>query len=96
MADYRLAPRARQDLQAIWLYSRDLWGHDQADRYLGKIASAFGELAHAPELAPLCDHIRPGYRRRLIGRHMIYFRQAVDSIVIVRVLHARMDAVRRF
>jgi toxin ParE1/3/4 len=42
--------------------------------------------------APTCDHIRQGYRRRNVERHMIYFRITDYGIAIIRVLHERMDA----
>jgi toxin ParE1/3/4 len=49
-------------------------------------------LAEAPKSAPACDHIRPGYRRRNIKRHMIYFRITEYGIAIIRILHEQMDA----
>ncbi|TFI18025.1 type II toxin-antitoxin system RelE/ParE family toxin, partial [Herbaspirillum sp. 3C11] len=33
MAEYRLAPAAERDLEAIWTYTRMKWGTEQADRY---------------------------------------------------------------
>jgi toxin ParE1/3/4 len=31
MAEYRLAPAAERDLEAIWTYSRNQWGAEQAN-----------------------------------------------------------------
>jgi len=45
-------------------------------------------------MASACDHIRTGYRRRGVERHMIYLRITDFGIVIVRILHHRMDAPR--
>ena len=45
--------------------------------------------------APACEHIRAGYRRRSVERHMIYFRITTYGIAIVRILHERMNAPRR-
>ncbi|NBQ87811.1 MAG: type II toxin-antitoxin system RelE/ParE family toxin [Betaproteobacteria bacterium] len=44
--------------------------------------------------SPSCAHIRPGYRRWCVERHMIYFRMTDFGIAVVRVLHDRMDALR--
>jgi toxin ParE1/3/4 len=44
------------------------------------------ELAENPRLWPAVDHIRPGYRRSVYGRHSIYYRIDPDAIVIVRIL----------
>jgi toxin ParE1/3/4 len=56
------------------------------------LSTAFQELAEAPKSAPACDQIRRGYRRRNVERHMIYFRITDYGIVIIRILHERMDA----
>jgi len=94
MAEYRLTPAAERDLENIWLNTRRQWSTEQADRYIAILANAFDELAQAPKIAPSCDHIRSGYRRRSVDRHMIYFRVTDYGIAIVRVLHDRMDAPR--
>jgi len=94
MAEYRLAPAAERDLEAIWTYTRLKWGTEQANRYTDILTAAFAELAQSPRTAPACDHIRPGYRRRSVERHMVYFRITTYGIAIVRILHDRMDAPR--
>jgi toxin ParE1/3/4 len=93
MAEYRLSPGAEHDLEGIWKYTNGEWGLEQAERYTDLLTAAFQMLADSPKSAPACDYIRPGYRRRNVERHMIYFR-ATDGIAIIRVLHDRMDALR--
>jgi toxin ParE1/3/4 len=66
-------------------------GAEQADRYIDALTRTFVELAQAPRSAPACDHIRPGYRRR-VERHIIYFRPTSHGIAVFRILHDRMDA----
>ncbi|WP_353847375.1 hypothetical protein [Pseudomonas sp.] len=51
-------------------------------------------MAQSPKTTPACDHIRSGYRRRSVERHMIYFRIKAYGIAIVRILHDRRDALR--
>ncbi|MFZ6720509.1 type II toxin-antitoxin system RelE/ParE family toxin [Undibacterium sp. Ji49W] len=94
MAEFRLTPAAESDLEAIWDHTSQQWGIDQAVRYIDIMTAAFGELAQSPKAAPACDDIRPGYRRRSVERHMIYFRITTYGIVIVRILHDRMDVHR--
>jgi toxin ParE1/3/4 len=94
MAEYRLAPAAEQDIEGIWTYTFQHWGVDQANRYTDMLMSVFNELTQAPRTAPACDHIRPGYRRQSVERHMIYFRITNYGIAVVRILHDRMDASR--
>lgn len=94
MAEYRLTPAAERDLESIWTYTVRQWGVKQADRYIDFLTAAFAELADSPKTAPTCEHIRPGYRRWGVERHMIYFRVTDYGITVVRVLHDRMDALR--
>jgi len=94
MAEYRLTPAAERDLESIWRYTFRQWGVAQADRYIDFLTTTFAELADSPRMAPACDHIRPGYRRWSVERHMIYFRVTDDGISVIRVLHDRMDAPR--
>ncbi len=94
MAEYRLSPLAEQDLENIWQTTVETWSVDQAERYIDILVAAFATLAEAPDRAPACDHIRPGYRRRHVERHAIYFRKAAYGIDVMRILHDRMDAPR--
>ena len=93
-AEYRLSPAAVSDLEAIWLYTVGEWGIDQAHRYTDDLTAAFDQLAQSPLLGTACDHIRKGYRRSNVGRHVIYFRTTEYGIAVIRVLHGRMDASR--
>ena len=94
MAEYRLTPAAGRDLENIWLYTQRQWGTKQADRYIDTLTTAFAELAQAPQSFPACDFIRPGYRRRNVERHAIYYRIAEYGVAIIRILYDRMDAPR--
>lgn len=96
MTEYRLAPAAERDLEGIWRHTAKEWGIAQAHRYTDKLTATFAELAEAPKTAPACDHIRPGYRRRNVERHVIYFRITGHGIAVVRILHDRMDVLRHF
>lgn len=94
MAEYRLTPAAERDLERIWTHTFRQWGVEQANRYIDILTTTFAELAQSPNTAPACDQIRPGYRRRSVERHMIYFRIMDYGIAIIRLLHGRMDAPR--
>ena len=92
MAEYRLTRAAERDLETIWSHTLQQLGAEQANRYTDILTAAFAELAQSPKTAPACDQIRPGYRRRSVERHMIYFRITAYGVAIVRILHDRMDA----
>ena len=94
MTEYRLSPAAEYDLEDIWLYTWRKWGVQQGNQYIDMLTAAFGELATSPMIALSCNHIRSGYRRYNVGRHMIYFRVTPYGIAITRILHDRMEASR--
>ena len=94
MAEYRLTPAAERDLESIWIYTLRQWGARQADLYIDVLTTAFAKCADAPEIAPSCEHIRPGYRRWRVERHMVYFQVTHYGIAVVRILHERMDSLR--
>jgi toxin ParE1/3/4 len=94
MAEYRLSQRAQRDLDGVFDYTVAQWGLSQALRYTDLIESTCAALAEAPQQAQSCAFIRPGYRRRSVEHHVIYFPQTRYGIAIVRILHDRMDAAR--
>lgn len=94
MAEYRLSPQAQRDLEELFDYTMIHWGLAQALRYSDLVEAACVDLADAPQRAQVCSHIRPGYRRRSLERHVIYFRTTSYGIAVIRILHQRMDAAR--
>lgn len=86
MASYRLSSRADEDLSRLYAYGIRHYGLARADRYYDGLITRFEELAENPHLWQAVDHIRPGYRRSVYGRHSIYYRIDPDAIVIVRIL----------
>ena len=94
MAKFFLRPKAIADLESIWDYTVDTWDVEQAERYVRMINRAFGDLAKDSVLGRSCDVIREGYRKHLVGRHVIFYRVMDAGIDVVRVLHQRMDFKR--
>ncbi len=74
MAEYRLAPVAEHDLESIWGYTVRESGIEQVTRYFDEVTAAFTALASSPQAAPSYEHIRRGYRRWRVERHLLYFR----------------------
>lgn len=73
MAEYRLTPAAESDLEGIWVYTCQQWGVEQAQRYTRKLVAAIDTLTNAPSRGLSCDHIRLGYRWRMVEHHVIYY-----------------------
>jgi toxin ParE1/3/4 len=94
MAEYRLSPAAQTDLDSIFDYTVGQWGLAQAFDYTDLIEATCMELADSPLRAQSCERIRRGYRKRSIGRHAIYFQVTTDGILVMRILHQRMNAAQ--
>jgi len=95
MTGWTLTPKAAADIDSIWDFSAERWGIGQADIYVREIAEAFVPLANGAVTARSATDIRRDYWRHNIGSHIIFFRRsAAQRIVIVRILHQRMDADR--
>jgi len=87
------SPAAQTDIEAIWDYTADICGPDQADRYTDDICDVSHALAVGTKQGRPVD-VRPGYLKFAAGSHMVYFRDHGDRIEIVRVLHNRQDTQR--
>lgn len=94
MTPLKLRPRANTDLAGLWRYTAKEWGAGAADIYVRQFDEAFARLARNPEIGPRCDDIRPGYRKYLVGRHLIFYRLRENEIEVIRILHMSMDLTR--
>lgn len=87
---YRLSPLAEQDLEGIWLYTRERWSAEQAALYYRSIISAIEGLLTG-RLIPQPADVLPTYLKFKVGRHVIYFKKSEDYLDVIRILHERMD-----
>lgn len=94
MAELTLRPKAIEDLEAIWDYTVETWGEEQAERYLHLINRSFHKITDNPGIGRPSDAIRQGYRKYGVGRHLIFYRANDAAIDVVRILHERMDVDR--
>lgn len=88
-----MRPRARADVRDIGDYSDERWGRAQAQRYLDAIADSLDQIAQMPLTGSDQADVSPGLRKWRSGSHNIFYRVRNDAVLIVRVLHARMDVV---
>lgn len=88
-----IASLARRDLQAIARYSEKEWGCGAKGAVHGGCPrdSRCCSSAGSPR-----NDIASGYRSHPVGRHIIVYRVEERSVVILRVLHQRMDVRLHF
>src|ERR1700761_356557 len=95
MRRLEFTPKAQRDIEEIWDYSVDQFGVDRAIEYVREIQRAATVLMQDPRRGLACDDIRSGYRKFPVGSHVLFFRTSATRVVIVRILHARMNFDRR-
>ena len=85
------SPAATADLHDIWNYTVAKWGENKAELYLKELSLDCNKLCEGLIQGITIDYVRLGYRKVLAGKHAIYFTRQENEIVIVRILHQRMD-----
>ena len=94
MADYRLSRRAATDLEAIAEFTINRFGIEQARRYRDELKACFENLAENPTIGRRAEQLANGLRRFEHRSHIVFYVLAEDGVLVVRVLHYRMDARR--
>ena len=91
MPGFRVSGKARDDIRDIGRYTQELWGRAQRRIYLSDMETQFRHLAENPDIAPKREEFDPPVRLFRYGNHLIVYRSENDGILIVRILHERMD-----
>jgi len=89
-----VSPAAREDLLAIYCYSRGRWGQAKADAYLERIKDLLWQLTEQPEMGADRSELLPGIRCLPIASHSIFYQLDAEAIQILRILHGRQDPGR--
>ena len=94
MKRLHLSPKAQSDLAEIWDFTTENWGTARAEGYVRAIRKACNGLCDGSSDSTAIDHVRQGYRKRIVGSHLLLFRETDDTIAVIRILHQRMDPDR--
>lgn len=84
------------DLEAIAEYTIERFGIEQARRYRDELKTCFDQLAGNPRLGRRAEQLGSGLRRYEHRSHIVFYQVADTDLLIVRVLHYRMDVTRHF
>lgn len=98
MAAIRIQASASLRLDAIYRFTRDRWGAEQADRYITGLFAAFERIGtHGTASRPVpAEFGVQGYVFR-DEHHFVYWRWLANGdIGIVTILHERMHQIDRF
>ena len=88
------SPRAAADIDRIYDFTEARWGPEQAETYTFELRAICRRLCETPRPGRSAGDVRKGYFVCPIGSHNIFFREEKLKIVIVRILHNRMDLSR--
>jgi len=90
-AAYALRELAVADLEAIWVYTAEQWGVEQAERYLKSLFACFEDLAENPQLGRQRDEVRAGYRSFPQGRHVVFCMVLPAGVEVIGIVHQSTD-----
>ncbi|WP_065188828.1 type II toxin-antitoxin system RelE/ParE family toxin [Shewanella woodyi] len=92
MRSFELTNAAKSDLKRIAIYTHHKWGREQRNSYIKQFDDTFHMLSNSPLAGKSCDEIKVGYKKFPIGSHIIFYKAASNSkILVIRILHKRMD-----
>lgn len=95
-----LTDSAERDFTSILAWTAKTFGSGQSRIYQAALLAAIGELTGDADTAKTRGDIRDGLRERHMarnrrrGRHVLFFEIRTDEIIVLRILHDRMDAAR--
>ena len=84
---------ATDDLRSIQAYTLDHWGPVQATAYEESLHGVLEMLLARPGLGRARDDIRSGLQSYPVASHVILYRIDGDTLMVLRILHQRMDVV---
>lgn len=87
-----LQPEAQLDLESIAQYTGQHWGTSQRNAYVRAISRALTQLGENPRLGRLQEDVGRNVRALRVQQHIIYYRLHADTVMVLRILHGKMDA----
>lgn len=95
MKHFELSETAAADIEAILDYTYARFGAAQAESYYGSLRRCFQMLAENPAIGRLRTAIQPPPRSHHHQKHSVFYDTFADHILVVRVLHERINIERR-
>jgi toxin ParE1/3/4 len=91
MPCFYLTKNAQASLEDIARYTENEWGRAQRNKYILALDKRFQDLANFPLKGRVRDELFRNLRSYSEGQHIVFYLESNDSIVIVDILHERMD-----
>jgi toxin ParE1/3/4 len=94
MVQLIIKPLALQDLEEIWLYTFQTWSIQQADFYQDQLYYGMQLLSENNKIAKNISLNAQAYLYYKVNHHYIFFRIENKQLIVIRILHEKMDFVR--
>ncbi len=91
----KLMPKANEDLEGIWYYSYHHFGEPQADRYVEHLSDVLQILSNNNIGTPRPE-LGEGIFVLPFERHVIYFLQSPEEIIVIRILNQNQGRLQTF
>lgn len=88
---YQLTEEATRDVEEILAYSVNSFGIAQTEHYFEALKECIELLAGNPDIGHSAEDILPEYLRFPYESHVIFYKRLTSSILVVRILHERMN-----
>ncbi len=89
-----LSPEAQEDFEDIRVYTQREWGDQQETVYKAALLQALVTLSENPGLGRQRGDLGGELCSYVVRRHVIYYRLTEEALMVVRILHSRVDARR--
>jgi toxin ParE1/3/4 len=86
-----LTDLAEIDLESILQYTLENWGLRQMDLYSERLMLGMQRLLDNPEVGYSVSLNEKTYKAYRVEKHLIFYRASVEELVVLRILHERMD-----
>ena len=89
-----LTKEADEDLREILGYSIAEFGLKRAEKYYFELQNKFNSILERASHSTDYSFVEEGLRRTNYMKHAIFYRSTDQEIIIIRVLHQKMDMLR--
>ncbi len=96
MNNWKLSKLASKDLEKIIRYTIETWGLEQGKKYDSLLIDAMNKACNEPKRGRSTEKITPNTKKWPVGRHFVIYRPTTYGILVLRILHEKMDISRHF
>lgn len=84
-----ITPEARSDIEQVLMYSEEVWGVAQSDRYEQSLYESLRRIRAFPDHGRSSNALLGGARSVICEHHVIDYTCDDDTVTIHRILHER-------